>query len=89
MPKFEPKLQVEQIQPKVIIKEVIVQSMIDSRLEYRGLETGRLYYWNKAGDTVSVDELDAPDLLKRRLGKKQCCGDSGNYIFQLVGGNNA
>lgn len=80
----------EKTKSTLIIKEVEIESLIESRLEYRGQETGRLYYWNKSGDVALVDERDVPELLKRRLGKKQCCGNGdGNYIFQLVGGNHA
>lgn len=81
---------VEEIVTPATIKEVLVQSLIESRLEYKGLETGRLYVWSKAGDTVSIDERDVATLLAKRLGRKQCCGNGdGNKIFQVVGGNYA
>ena len=85
-----PKKQVVENKSADTIKEVQVQSLIESRLESKGQETGRLYVWSKAGDTVSVDERDVATLLAKRLGRRQCCGNGdGNIIFQVVGGNHA
>lgn len=81
------KLSVEEKLDEVIIKEVQIESLIEAHLTYSGRVSGKQYEWLKAGDIVTVLEEDAPDLLKRRLGKKQCCGNSnGNYIFQILGG---
>ena len=80
---------IAQTKPKSIIKEVVlVQSLIEAHISLIGKVSNRQYTWAKSGDIVSVDKQDADNFLKMRLGKRQCCGDSGNYIFQ-VGGNNA
>jgi len=64
-----------------------IQSLIEAHLYYTGQATGQLYEWKRSGDTVLVREEDVPELLKKRLGMKQCCGDqNGNRIFQLAGG---
>lgn len=61
-----------------------ITSLIDSHLVYIGQISGKQYDWMRAGDTVSVLEDDAPELLKKRLGKKQCCGGDYNKIFQIA-----
>ena len=67
---------------------VILRSLIDARLEYKGQETGKLYIWSKAGSTVEVDALDSEHLLAKRIGGRQCCGSStsGNKVFEIVNG---
>lgn len=69
------------------INLIEIQSLIDAHLLYAGKATLRQYEWKKAGDIVLVDNKDALELLEKRLGIKQCCGDqNGNKIFQIVGG---
>ena len=75
---------VEETTPTVTIKLVKVQSLIDSHLYYTGRESGRQYEWARAGAIVDVDEQDVPELLAKRLGKKQCCGQERTKIFQLL-----
>lgn len=65
------------------IKEVKIQSLIQARMEYIGKVSGRQYIWNRGGDTVSVLEEDATDLLSKHYGKG-CCGNSEVYLFQKV-----
>jgi hypothetical protein len=69
---------------EVTIIKINVQSLIDGSIIYSGRESGKQYRWEKAGAIVEVDEQDVPDLLKRRLGKKTCCGGGTNLIFQLA-----
>ena len=84
------KPMVVEIKPTIIIKVVEIQSLIESHLVYIGKSTGRQYEWLRAGDTVSIDERDVPELLEKRLGKKTCCGNGENRIFQIaLGGNHA
>ena len=66
------------------IKKVKIQSLIDGSIIYSGHESGKQYEWNRAGAIVDVDERDVPELLKRRLGAKTCCGGGTNLIFQLA-----
>jgi hypothetical protein len=63
-----------------------IQAIIDSRLLYVGKATGRQYEWTKAGDIISVDENDAPELLAKRIGERSCCGEGllGNKVFEEV-----
>lgn len=75
---------VEETPAPVTIKEVKVRSRIQSRLQYTGKASGRLYEWGGAGQVVSVLEEDVPELLAKRLGRKGCCGNSENKIFELV-----
>lgn len=76
---------VVETQPEIIIKEIAIQSLIDSHLQYTGRESGKLYEWGRAGAIVNVDESDVPELLSKRLGAKNCCGNQdGNKIFQLA-----
>lgn len=65
---------------------VRIRSLYDARLEYRGQVSGKLYIWNKAGDTTEVLTEDSALLLAKRLGGKQCCGDSkdGNVVFEIA-----
>lgn len=65
---------------------VVIQSIFPAHLKYRGLVTGKLYEWAKAGDMVSVDSADVTDLLSKRVGAKGCCGGNpdGNKVFQLL-----
>jgi hypothetical protein len=81
----EPKPVVESYVLPVTIKRVNVQSLMDSRVQYTGRESGKLYEWDKAGAIVSVDEQDVSELLSKRRGKKTCCGNSEQPpIFQIV-----
>ena len=63
-----------------------IESLIESEISYVGQASGRQYYWRKSGDIVPVLSQDVPHLLERRLGKKTCCGDGTNKIFQIVSG---
>jgi len=65
---------------------VRLRSTIDSRIEYIGQETGKLYIWTKAGSVVEVSENDALYLLEKRMGAKPCCGNSpsGRPIFEQL-----
>ena len=67
-------------------RTVYLRSVLDSRLEYTGQETGKLYIWDKAGSIVAVSEKDAIYLLEKRMGKSSCCGDSkdGIAVFEKV-----
>lgn len=85
MPKSKIREVVEETIPATINKtEVAIQSLIDSHLTYIGKVSGRQYGWARAGDTVLVLEEDASELLEKRLGKKTCCGDGYNKIFQVA-----
>lgn len=79
---------VETVADSKIKDVVIIESLIEAHLTYTGRESGQLYVWKKSGDTVSVLEVDAPELLAKRLGGSLCCGNhpEGNKIFQIVGG---
>lgn len=68
-------------------KEVSLVLRIAAQVEYVGKATGRHYLWYRAGDSCLVDEQDAPDLLKKRLGKRFCCGNhnnDNNMIFEIA-----
>ena len=78
------KATVEEIAPESKINTVRVQSLIDAHLYYTGQVSGELYEWRMAGTVVEVDERDVPELLSKRLGKKMCCGNGTNLIFQLA-----
>lgn len=81
---------VVEIKPTIIIKVVEIQSLIDAHLVYAGRISGKQYEWKRAGDIVSILEEDVPELLEKRLGKKTCCGNGENRIFQIaLGGNHA
>jgi hypothetical protein len=64
---------------------IAIESLMSAHLKYTGLVTGKQYEWPKAGDVVSVDERDVPNLLSKRVGTHDCCGASpdGNHVFQL------
>ena len=64
----------------------LVESLIESEIFYTGQASLRQYYWKKSGDIVPVLEQDVPYLLEKRLGKKFCCGDGTNKIFQIASG---
>lgn len=87
MPKYsyskevENQTKVEETPTPATIKYVKIESLIQSRMEYTGKVSGRLYIWNGGGDTVSVLEEDAQDLLSKHYGKS-CCGNSEVYLFQ-------
>lgn len=51
-----------------------------------GSVSGKQYEWAKAGAVVDVLIEDVPDMLKKRLGGKSCCGarSDGNFIFELI-----
>ncbi len=68
----------------IIIKYTKVQSLIESEIYHTGQVSLRQYYWHKSGDTVLVQDEDVPALLEKRLGKKTCCGDGTNKIFQIA-----
>ena len=64
---------------------VLVQSLFPATLKYLGPISGEQYTWMKAGDTVSVNVDDVPELLSKRIGSTSCCGNSrdGNIVFQV------
>lgn len=68
------------------IKYINIQSLLDAHFVYQGQVSGRQYDWTKAGDIVSVLEEDVPELIKKRLGKKLCCGNGTNQVFEIMGG---
>lgn len=72
---------------KINLVEIV--SRIDANLEYFGKATGRRYSWNGAGKIEKVHPEDVPELLSKRLGKKLCCGNGTNQIFEIVGGTHA
>lgn len=79
------KQAVEETEPNSTINGTVnIQSLLDSHIYYTGQVSGQLYEWIKAGAIVEVDERDVPELLKRRLGAKTCCGGGTNSIFQLA-----
>lgn len=80
----EEKTVVEIAPPVTINTKVQVQSLIDAHLYFTGQESGQLYEWGRAGAIVNVLEQDVPALLRKRLGKKTCCGNGDNLVFQLV-----
>ena len=57
---------------------------ISAKVKLRGSVTKNWYEWSKAGAKVGVDERDVPDLLKKKLGEKPCCGGNLNWIFEKV-----
>lgn len=65
---------------------VAIQSLFPAHLRYVGAVSGKVYEWPKAGDTVSVDSADVPDLLSKRVGAHGCCGNEqgGNVVFQVL-----
>lgn len=75
---------VEEIRPEVIIKVVKIESLVDGHLQYEGRSSGKLYEWKKSGDTVLVQEEDVAEMLSRTRGKKTCCGNGDNRIFQIA-----
>ena len=76
---------VDSIQP-YNYKEIKIQSLIDSRLIYTGQVSGKQYEWLKAGDIISVQVEDAPELLSKRIGQRACCSEGllGNKVFEEV-----
>lgn len=75
---------VEKNSEKITIKEVLVLSRIQSKLQYTGQVSGKLYEWSGAGQAVPVLEEDVPELLSKRLGRKGCCGNNENIIFEIA-----
>jgi len=83
------KTAVDETVPTVTIKsdEILIESLIDAHLTYKGQISGKPYEWRKGGDTVFVLSEDVPALLEKHLGGKVCCGNPvGNKIFQVSGG---
>jgi hypothetical protein len=60
-------------------KRVFVVSCTPAHSRIRGQVTGELYEWTQAGQEVSVDEQDLPQLLERKLGGS-CCGSSARPV---------
>lgn len=60
---------------------VKLQSQIDARINYTGQVTGKQYYWARAGSVESVDSLDAPYLLEKRIQSHSCCSGTDVAIF--------
>lgn len=77
---------VERTAKVTTIKEVQIQSRIDSVLKYDGPISGKHYVWEHAGAIVSVNSEDADGLLTLRIGGNGCCGASKTegIIFQLI-----
>lgn len=76
---------VDEVKPKYNSGTKQVQSIYSAHLKYIGAVSGKLYEWYKSGEVVAVDERDVTDLLAKRIGSRNCCGDSlnGNIVFQL------
>jgi hypothetical protein len=77
------------IEPEPVYNEpeqIRVRSRFPAHLKYIGQATGKLYEWAKPGDIVSVEAVDAPDLIQKILGSGACCGASqqGNQLFELA-----
>ena len=81
---YDDEEQVVKYPAPVTIKETKIRSRIEARLQYTGKVSGRLYEWSRAGSVISVQDDDVPELLSKRLGKKSCCGNSENQIFELA-----
>ena len=60
--------------------KVKLRLRISARYSATGSVTGKRYTWERAGTIVEVDEADAPDLLKKRLGQNACCGGSPDRL---------
>lgn len=60
---------------------VKLQSQIDAKIHYSGQVTGKHYEWARAGSMVSVDSLDAPYLLEKRIQAQSCCNSSDVAVF--------
>jgi len=75
---------VEQPAPKTYNSSVKLQSMVDARLLYDGRVSGKHYEWQRAGSVQVVDDLDAPDLLSKRIKTQSCCSGSDVAVFQQV-----
>lgn len=75
---------VEQPAPKTYNSSVKLQSMVDARLLYDGRTSGKHYEWQRAGSVQVVDDLDAPDLLSKRIKTQSCCSGSDVAVFQQV-----
>ena len=76
---------VEQPTPKVYnTSSVKLQSLMDARLLYDGLVTGKHYEWIRAGSIVDVDSKDALYLLSKRIKTQSCCSGSDVAVFQKI-----
>jgi hypothetical protein len=80
----KPKVEVEQPATTPYNSSVKLQSLLDARVIYTGLVTGKRYEWNRAGSIVAVDAADAPSLLSKRIKSQSCCNGSDNAVFQIV-----
>lgn len=68
--------------PVVVYNSTVkLQSQIDARINYTGQVTGKQYYWARAGSVESVDSLDAPYLLEKRIQSHSCCSGTDVAIF--------
>lgn len=76
-----PEVAVEKPSTSVTLIPVKLQSQIDARISYTGQVTQRQYYWARAGSVVSVDSLDAPYLLEKRIKSQSCCNSSDVAVF--------
>lgn len=79
------KSTVVNIQNKTYNNTTQVQSIFPAKLRYTGATSGKEYIWEKAGDVVSVENVDLDELLTKKVGSKGCCGDNlnGNPVFQI------
>ncbi len=76
---------VDNYTPEITINdETQVQSLLDAHVIYTGQVSGKSYEWPKAGAIINVDNLDVPELLSKRRGRKPCCGEPERPIFQIV-----
>lgn len=77
--------EIEVASPKQVEYNTIrLVNKIGARVKLPGSVTGKFYTW-KAGQAVEVDERDAPDLLKKKLGDRACCGSANqNFMFEIM-----
>lgn len=62
-----------------------LRCLIAARVKAVGPVSGKQYEWSGAGTVVGVLDEDVPEMLKKRLGGKSCCGASsdGNWMFEI------
>lgn len=72
----------------IVEQSVQIECQYPATIAITGQATGKQYVWMGAGAVVEVDQADAEDVLKRKMGQRSCCGSAGqgNVIFRVVGG---